>query len=142
MSRTLGPTATLTSDTGAAGAPVLINNSNTYAGAASDIEVMGAKSYNGVLGAEHSLAVVGARDDISILGAYFGCIVAGVMLDIELSLIRGRNQGRPRLLRDQSGDHLHRALHRHQDGDQARWEIKYNTTSKEFELEKTVGIGL
>lgn len=141
-SRTLGPSAAITSNTGAEGAPVLTNNSNTWAGAASDIEVIGAKSYNGVLGAEHSLAVVGARDDISVLGAYFGCIVAGVMLDIELSLLRGEIKAGLAFFEIEAAIIYVELFIGIKMEIKLGGEIKYNTTSKEFELEKTVGIGL
>ncbi len=150
-SKTLGGTATIVDIVGDAANKVLKVENKLYAktvdetsiiDAASSNAVYGASSTNEVFGAKHESTTAGVHDEISLFGAHFSFIAAGVMLDIELSLLRGEIKAGLGFLEIEAAIIYVELFIGIKMEIKLGGEIKYDTSSKEFSLDKTVGIGL
>lgn len=159
-SKTLGTSADIIDETGAAGSPVKTISSKTYAGATSEVTAVGAASVNSTFGALHeaqaighyqsfgafgssqTLQTFGSRSEVAFCGANFSFTAAVVMLDIEYSLIRGEVKAGGAFFEIEAGAfYLELFLGLKMEVSLAG-EVKGALFSKDLTLEKAIGIGL
>ncbi|MFO0554670.1 MAG: hypothetical protein U0271_40205 [Polyangiaceae bacterium] len=95
-----------------------------------------------VSGLSDAFSTAAKKQDIALVGANLGIIVAGAMLDIEVSALRGEVKAGVAFLEIEAAViYVELFLGIKMEINVAR-EIKYDTSSSEFSLEKKIGIGL
>lgn len=111
-------------------------------GTLSETVTVGAASSQEFYGVRNEFMTAGAHSDVSLVGAQFGFTLGGVMLDIELSALRGEIKAGLGFFEIEAAIIYVELFIGIKMEIKLGGEIKYDTTSKEFSLEKTVGIGL
>lgn len=117
-------------------------NETFRSGAASETVAVGASTSQEFYGVRNELTTAGARSAVDLVAADFSFKLAAVMLDIELSALRGEIKAGLGFFEIEAAIIYVELFIGIKMEIKLGGEIKYDTTSKEFSLEKTVGIGL